>query len=86
MRRTGDIFEQESYRGEGSRNMLGVSLAMIICSVISVLAAIFIIVNFKAVTVRIAIFMANLLSSGGFDSGSCNCSDLSHCAVEVENA
>lgn len=65
MRRTGDIFEQESYRGEGSRNMLGVSLAMIICSVISVLAAIFIIVNFKAVTVRIAIFMmANLLSSG----------------------
>ena len=73
MRRTGDIFEQESYRGEGSRNMLGVSLAMIICSVISVLAAIFIIVNFKAVTVRIAIFMAN-------------CSDLSHCAVEVENA
>lgn len=22
----------------------------------------------------------------GFDSGSCNCSDLSHCAVEVENA
>ena len=38
MRRTGDIFEQESYRGEGSRNMLGVSLAMIICSVISVLA------------------------------------------------
>lgn len=51
MRRTGDIFEQESYRGEGSRNMLGVSLAMIICSVISVLAAIFIIVNFKAVTV-----------------------------------
>ena len=63
MRRTGDIFEQESYRGEGSRNMLGVSLA-IICLVISVLAAIFIIVNFKAVTVRIAIFMANLLSSG----------------------
>ena len=69
MRRTGDIFEQESYRGEGSRNMLGVSLAMIICSLISVLAAIFIIVNFKAVTVRIA-----------------NCSDLSHYAVEVENA
>ena len=64
MRRTGDIFEQESYRGEGSRNMLGVSLAMIICSLISVLAAIFIIVNFKAVTVRIAIFMVNLLSSG----------------------
>lgn len=64
MRRTGDIFEQESYRGEGGRNMLGVSLAMIICSVISVLAAVFIIVNFKAVTVRIAIFMVNLLSSG----------------------
>ena len=44
--------------------MLGVSLAMIICSLVSVLAAIFIIVNFKAVTVRIAIFMVNLLSSG----------------------
>lgn len=64
MRRTGDIFEQESYKGTGGRNMSGVSLAMIICSVISVLAAIFIIVNFKVITVRIAIFMANLLSSG----------------------
>ena len=64
MRSTGDIFEQESYKGTGGRNMSGVSLAMIICSVISVLAAIFIIVNFKVITVRIAIFMANLLSSG----------------------
>lgn len=64
MRRVGNIFEQESYRGTGVRTMSGVSLALIICSVLSVLAAIGIIANFGAVTARIAIFMANLLSFG----------------------
>lgn len=64
MRHTGDIFEQESYRGNGVRTMSGVTLTLIICSVISGLAAISIIANFGAVTARIAISMANLLSSG----------------------
>lgn len=64
MRRVGNIFEQESYRRAGIRAVSGVTLTMIVCSVLSVLAAIGIIANFGAVTARIAIFMANTLSSG----------------------
>ncbi len=64
MRRAGNIFERESYRGTGVRTMSGVTLTLIICSVLSGLIAIGIIANFGAVTARIAIFMANLLSSG----------------------
>lgn len=64
MRRVGDIFEQENYRGTGVRTMSGVTLTLIICSVLSGLTAIGIIANFGAVTAQIAIFMANLLSSG----------------------
>ncbi|HJB34910.1 MAG TPA: hypothetical protein H9775_10280 [Candidatus Blautia merdipullorum] len=64
MRRAGNIFEQESYRGTGVRTVSGVTLTLIICSALSGLAAISIIANFGAVTARIAIFMANLLSSG----------------------
>ena len=64
MRRVGNIFEQESYRGAGIRAVSGVTLTMIVCSVLSVLAAIGIIANFGPVTARSAIFMANTLSSG----------------------
>lgn len=64
MRRAGNIFEQESYRGTGVRTMSDVTLTLIICSVLSGLAAIGIIANFGTVTARIAIFMAKLLSSG----------------------
>lgn len=64
MRRAKNIFEQESHRGTGVRNMSGVTLTLIICSVFSGLTAIGIITNFEAVTARIAIFMANLLCSG----------------------
>lgn len=64
MRRAGNIFEQESYRGTGVSTMSGVMLTLIICSALSGMAAISIIANFGAVTARIAIFMANLLSSG----------------------
>lgn len=64
MRRAGNIFEQESYRGTGVRIVSGVTLTLIICSALSGLAAISIIANFGAVTARIAIFMTNLLSSG----------------------
>ena len=62
--RRGNVFEQESYRGTGVKTMSGVTLTRIICSVLSGLAAFSIIANFGAVTARIAIFMANLLSSG----------------------
>ena len=64
MRRAGNIFEQENYRGTGIRTMSGVTLTLIVCSVLSGLAAFSIIANFGAVTARIAIFMANMLSSG----------------------
>lgn len=64
MRRAGNIFEQESYRGTGVRTMSGVTITLIICSVLSGLTAFCIIANFGAVTARIAIFMANLLASG----------------------
>lgn len=64
MRRAGNIFEQERYRGTGLRTMSDVTLALVICSVLSGLAAFSIIANFGAVTARIAIFMAKLLSSG----------------------
>lgn len=64
MRRAGNIFDQESYRGTGARTISGVTLALIICSVLSGLAAVSIIAGFGAVTARIAIFMANMLSMG----------------------
>ena len=64
MRRARNIFERESYRGTGVRNVSGVTITLVICSVLSVLAAIGIIANFGEVTARIAIFIANLLSSG----------------------
>lgn len=66
MRRAKNIFEQESCRGTRVRirTMSGVTLTLIICSVLSGLTAIGIIANFEAVTARIAIFMVNLLSSG----------------------
>lgn len=62
--RRGNVFEQEGYRGTGVRTLSGERLTLIICSVLSGLAAFSIIANFGAVTARIAIFMANLLSSG----------------------
>lgn len=64
MRRMENIFEQESYTGTGTRVTSDVTITAIICSVITVLAAISIIANFGTVTARIAIFTANLLSSG----------------------
>lgn len=64
MRRTGNIFEQESYRGTGVRMLSDVTITLIICSILSGLAALGIIANFGEVTARIAIFIADLLSSG----------------------
>ncbi len=63
MRRSGNIFEQENYRGTGVRTMSGTMLALVVCSLLSGLAAFSIICNFGAVTAKIAIFIATLLSS-----------------------
>lgn len=64
MRRVRNVFEQESYRGRGIRAITGATMTMIICSVLSGLAIIGIVANFDTVAARIAIFIANMLSSG----------------------
>ena len=64
MRRVRNIFEQDNHRGTGVRTMSAATIALLICSMLSGMAAIYIIVNFEAVTARIAVFMADLLSSG----------------------
>ena len=55
MRYSNNIFENDSHRGEGSPSLSGAAITVIILSVISVLAAIFIIVNFEAITAQIAV-------------------------------
>lgn len=63
MRRVRNILEPESNRGNRIRAVSGVTLTLFICSLFSGMAAISIIANWGAVTARIAIFIANLLSS-----------------------
>ena len=53
----------EGSRGHGMRTVSGVTIAVIICSLLSGIAAIGIILNFEAVTARIAVFVVRLLSS-----------------------
>lgn len=64
MRRSGNIFETESYRGTGIRTVSGTAVVTITLTAVSVLAAVYIIANFDELTARIAIGIANLLSSG----------------------
>lgn len=64
MRRSGNIFETESYRGTGIRTVSKVTAVTMALSVISILAAVYVIANFGNLTARIAIWMANFLSSG----------------------
>ena len=85
MRRAGNIFEQESYRGAGIRAVSGVTLTMIVCSVLSVLAAIGIIANFGAVTARIHIHGKHAVFWIP-NPGSCDCGSLFCSAVEMEAA
>lgn len=63
MMRSGNIFEREGGRGNGMRTVSGVTIAVIICSLLSGIAAIGIILNFEAVTARIAVFVGQALSS-----------------------
>ena len=64
MRYSNNIFENDSHRGGGRPSLSGAAITAIILGVISVLAAIFIIVNFDAVTAQIAVWAAEALSSG----------------------
>lgn len=64
MRHSGNIFETESYRGTGSRTVSGVTAVTIALTAVSILAAVYVIADFGDITARIAIWMANFLSSG----------------------
>lgn len=64
MRHRNNIFEQETYRGTGIKTMSAVQLTVIILSAISVIAAVYIVANFNEITARMAIFAANILTSG----------------------
>ena len=66
MRYSNNIFENDSHRGGGRPSLSGAAITAIILGVISVLAAIFIIVNFDAVTAQIAVWAAEALSSGAY--------------------
>lgn len=64
MRTSRNIFESENYRGTGIKTVSGVTAVTMAFSAISFIAAVFIIANFRTITAQIAIWMANLLSSG----------------------
>ncbi len=64
MRRSGNIFETDCYRGRGIRDYSGNQILTIVLSIISLIAVIYIIADFDKVTARIAIGIANLLSMG----------------------
>ena len=64
MRHGSNIFEQETHRRTGIKEMTTVQLTVIILSAISVIAAVYIVVNFNEITARMAIFIANILTSG----------------------
>lgn len=64
MRRSRNIFESEAYHGAGIRTASKAMTLTIVLSVISLLATIVIVAKFDEITARIAIFVANLLSTG----------------------
>lgn len=64
MSRFRNVFESEVYHGAGLRAVSKAIAVTIVLSIVSLFAAIGIVSNFDEITARIAIFMANLLSSG----------------------
>ena len=64
MRNNGSIFEEETYRGTGIKEVSAVRLTTFGLSLISFIGVIFIVANFDEVTAKIAVFVASLLSSG----------------------
>ena len=64
MRRSGNIFESDCYRGRRFGDYSGNQILTMALSVISLIAVIYIIVDFDKVTAKIAVGIANLLSMG----------------------
>lgn len=64
MRRSGNIFGTEHYRGAGIKTISKTVAVTFVLLAISILAGIFIIANFNELTARIVIWVANFLSSG----------------------
>lgn len=64
MRNNGSIFEEETYRGTGIKEVSAVRLTTFGLSLISFIGVIFIVANFDEVIAKIAVFIAGLLSSG----------------------
>lgn len=64
MRNSGSIYEEETYRGTGVKEVSAVRLTTFGLSLISFIGVIFIVANFDEVTAKIAVFVAGLLSSG----------------------
>lgn len=64
MKHSGNIFKTGNCRGPGKPSFSGVQILTIILSVISFIAAIFIIANFGTITAKIAVGIVNLLSTG----------------------
>lgn len=63
MRRICNIFESRSYRGTGQPVFTPASITALILSVVSFLAAVFIIANYDEIAARIAIWVAGFLST-----------------------
>lgn len=64
MRNNGSIFEEETYRRPGIKEVSAVGLTTFGLSLISFIGVIFIVANFDEVTAKIAVFVAGLVSSG----------------------
>ncbi len=64
MRRSGNIFESDCYRRRRFGDYSGNQILTIALSVISLIAVIYIIVDFDKVTAKIAVGIVNLLSMG----------------------
>lgn len=64
MRHSRNIFEGNSYRGTGIPTTSATQVMTIVLSVISLIVGIAIIANFNEITAKIAIGMADFLSSG----------------------
>lgn len=61
MRNNGSIFEEETYRRPGIKEVSAVGLTTFGLSLISFIGVIFIVANFDEVTAKIAVFVAGLV-------------------------
>lgn len=64
MKTSKDIFKSDRYARSRFPEISGVQFFTILLSVISLIAAIYIIVNFKSITMGIAVAAVGILSSG----------------------